>query len=232
MHKNNHNSGTSVQSACAACKHQRKKCSGECKLARYFPADRNREFQCVHKVFGVSNLTKIIYSVNDEESRQKVVDSLIWEASCRQKDPISGSYGEYKRVLDQLKLCTNQTPMQCQNQNQLVQLPHAGIIYRSSSFTTGWNSGGNGLNMDGIINNNALNYDDGNSIIEMDNYRYAPHNFVPSRRNLKQGREVGPVVVPLQQQQQQQQSGFSQQYYLPGNFKLIGFNVKCKVIID
>ncbi|XP_028807812.1 LOB domain-containing protein 2 [Neltuma alba] len=89
-----------THAACAACKHQRKKCSMHCALAPYFPANRNREFQAVHKVFGVSNITKLVKYVK-EEHRRKVVESLIWEAFCRQQDPILGSYGQYKKVYDQ-----------------------------------------------------------------------------------------------------------------------------------
>uniref|UniRef100_A0A0A0LMR3 LOB domain-containing protein n=1 Tax=Cucumis sativus TaxID=3659 RepID=A0A0A0LMR3_CUCSA len=87
--------------ACAACKHQRKKCHETCPLAPYFPAERNREFQAVHKVFGVSNVTKMVKNVREEDKR-KAVDSLIWEAVCRQNDPVLGPYGEYKRVLEEM----------------------------------------------------------------------------------------------------------------------------------
>ena len=234
MQRNNNNSSTtsSVQSACAACKHQRKKCSEDCKLARYFPANRSKEFQAVHKVFGVSNVTKIVQNANDEESRQKVVDSLIWEAFWRQKDPVSGPYGEYQRICEELKLYRSQTLMQNhnhRNQNhQLVQLPgQGGMIYRSSSQPLmGWNNGmntNNGISVSGNEQLDYNNHDNGNnSIVDLDTYSFASH-FVQSPKNLKQEREVGTVVIPLQQQQQQRQqpsinSGFSQQYYIPGKF--------------
>lgn len=87
--------------ACAACKHQRKKCSVNCLLAPYFPATRNREFEAVHKVFGVSNMSKLVKYVKDEERRRMVVESLIWEALCWQDDPILGSYGCYQKLYNQ-----------------------------------------------------------------------------------------------------------------------------------
>ncbi|XP_074359360.1 LOB domain-containing protein 35 [Apium graveolens] len=87
--------------ACASCRHQRKKCVENCVLAPYFGIEKTKEFQAVHKLFGVSNVAKIVKSL-DVEDRQRAVDSLVWEASCRQNDPILGSYGEFKRVLEEL----------------------------------------------------------------------------------------------------------------------------------
>ncbi|KAL7143687.1 hypothetical protein ABFS83_08G208800 [Erythranthe nasuta] len=90
-------------SACASCKHQRKKCTDKCTLAPFFPVEKSREFQAVHKVFGVSNITKIITSLK-EEDRKIAVDSLVWEALCRYKDPVLGPYGDYRRVCEELRL--------------------------------------------------------------------------------------------------------------------------------
>ncbi|TYJ08361.1 hypothetical protein E1A91_A11G069000v1 [Gossypium mustelinum] len=100
-----------VHPACAACKHQRKKCDENCILAPYFPADKCREFQAVHKVFGVSNATKIVRNANSDEDRKKVADSLIWEAFCWQKDPVLGPYGDYRKIYEELSLYKKQSQM-------------------------------------------------------------------------------------------------------------------------
>ncbi|KAL3632297.1 hypothetical protein CASFOL_025281 [Castilleja foliolosa] len=97
----------SSSSACASCKHQRKKCTNKCVLAPFFPVGKTREFQAVHKVFGVSNVTKIITNLKDEE-RKVAVDSLVWEALCRQKDPVLGPYGNYRRICEELRLYKSQ----------------------------------------------------------------------------------------------------------------------------
>ncbi|KAL5860977.1 hypothetical protein ACOSQ3_002288 [Xanthoceras sorbifolium] len=212
MQRSNNNNG--VHPACAACKHQRKKCSDECILAPYFPANRSREFQAVHKFFGVSNVTKIVRNVK-EEDRHKVADSLIWEALSRQKDPVLGPYGEYKRIYEELKLYRN---LQNQNHHQLLQLPgQGGMIYKSGQPLVGWsNEGGFVDNINnGLSYNN--NHDDGNSIVDLDGYCYSSQ-FVQSPKKLKQEREVGSVVnIPLQQQHSI--NGFSQQYYnISGQF--------------
>ena len=70
-----------TQQACAACKHQRKKCKKEtCVLAPFFPASKTKEFEAVHKVYGVCNLQRMIQAVDTREERFILVDSLIWEA--------------------------------------------------------------------------------------------------------------------------------------------------------
>ncbi|XP_047336058.1 LOB domain-containing protein 2-like [Impatiens glandulifera] len=88
--------------ACASCKHQRKKCTESCVLACFFPVERLREFHAVHKVFGVSNVIKMITRLRDLDDRKRAVESLIWEALCRQRDPVLGPYSEFRRVLDEL----------------------------------------------------------------------------------------------------------------------------------
>ncbi|XP_010457753.1 PREDICTED: LOB domain-containing protein 2-like [Camelina sativa] len=100
---NNISNNSSSHQACASCKHQRKKCNNECILSPYYPARKTKEFQAVHKVFGVSNVQKMVRTVR-EEDRTKLSDSLTWEALWRQKDPVLGSYGEYRRVCEELKL--------------------------------------------------------------------------------------------------------------------------------
>jgi hypothetical protein len=209
MQRNSNNNGAQAQvqvqgaqPACAACKHQRKKCTEVCVLAPYFPADRIKEFQAVHKFFGVSNVTKIVKNLKEEE-RRYAVDSLVWEASCRLKDPVLGPYGEYRRVFDELKIYQNQN----QNQNQVIQLPgQGGIGYKVGPGLIGWSTGTNGIQnkvmgigTGGILTGNTLNYihDNGNGIVDSNMYAYPG--------------------VPLQQNSI---SGFNQQYYLPGTINI------------
>ncbi|KAL1812786.1 hypothetical protein ACET3Z_022851 [Daucus carota] len=86
---------------CASCRHQHKKCNESCVLAPYLTLDKNLEFQAVHKVFGVGNVAKIVKSL-DAEDRGRAVESLVWEANCRQNDPVLGSYGEFMRLSEEL----------------------------------------------------------------------------------------------------------------------------------
>lgn len=221
MQKHN-NEVLQTTSACAACKHQRKKCHETCPLAPYFPADRNREFQAVHKVFGVSNVTKMVKNVREEDKR-KAVDSLVWEAVCRQNDPVLGPYGEYKRVLEELKVCKLLT----QNQS-IMNGGQVGLGYKPiMPCLGGWNNSnnknnasGNSINngngIMGIINggvnsNHLFSYlHDNNVSAIIDSSPYSnssTYNLQSPEKlmRLQQDKEISSsIVVPLQQQQQQQ----------------------------
>ncbi|KAL6521632.1 hypothetical protein OROGR_018201 [Orobanche gracilis] len=83
---------SSSYAPCAACKYLRRKCSHECVFAPYFPPDNPQKFSNVHKVFGASNVGKILNELNPNQ-RNDAVNSLAYEAECRIKDPIYGCVG-------------------------------------------------------------------------------------------------------------------------------------------
>ncbi|EPS57303.1 hypothetical protein M569_17516, partial [Genlisea aurea] len=90
--------------ACASCKHQRKKCTENCALAPHFPVGKSREFRAVHKIFGVSNVTKMVTGLQREDDRKSAVESLTWEALCWGRDPVWGPYGAYRRVWEEMRM--------------------------------------------------------------------------------------------------------------------------------
>lgn len=47
-------------SPCAACKLLRRRCTPDCIFAPYFPAHQPHKFASVHKVFGASNVNKML----------------------------------------------------------------------------------------------------------------------------------------------------------------------------
>jgi len=49
-----------TMSPCAACKLLRRRCAKDCVFAPYFPADEPHKFGSVHKVFGASNVNKML----------------------------------------------------------------------------------------------------------------------------------------------------------------------------
>ncbi|BFI14882.1 protein MpASLBD21 [Marchantia polymorpha subsp. ruderalis] len=88
-----HTSGASSSSSpCAACKFLRRKCTAECVFSPYFPADQPLKFANVHRIFGASNVTKILQDL-PESSRADAVTSLAFEAEARMKDPVYGCSG-------------------------------------------------------------------------------------------------------------------------------------------
>ncbi|KDP31190.1 hypothetical protein JCGZ_11566 [Jatropha curcas] len=78
--------------ACAACKYQRRKCSSECPLAPYFPPDQPKMFQNAHKLFGVSNILKIIKDL-DAPQKAEAMRSIIYQANIRDRFPVHGCWG-------------------------------------------------------------------------------------------------------------------------------------------
>ncbi|KAJ8753579.1 hypothetical protein K2173_022820 [Erythroxylum novogranatense] len=78
--------------ACAACKHQRKRCTSECILAPYFPADKHEMFRNAHKLFGVSNIVKILKSVDDSQ-KAEAMTSIIFQSNIRDRYPVHGCLG-------------------------------------------------------------------------------------------------------------------------------------------
>ncbi|KAJ3700697.1 hypothetical protein LUZ61_004402 [Rhynchospora tenuis] len=90
------NSATSVASnsgsPCAACKFLRRKCLPGCIFAPYFPPEEPQKFANVHKIFGASNVTKLLNELLPHQ-REDAVNSLAYEAEARVKDPVYGCVG-------------------------------------------------------------------------------------------------------------------------------------------
>ncbi|KAJ7201729.1 hypothetical protein O6H91_16G006100 [Diphasiastrum complanatum] len=98
-------SSSSSGSPCAACKFLRRKCTPECAFAPYFPPDQPQKFANVHKIFGASNISKIIHELPPHQ-REDAVNSLAYEADARVKDPVYGCVGvisELQRQIAQLQ---------------------------------------------------------------------------------------------------------------------------------
>ncbi|KAE8694839.1 LOB domain-containing protein 21 [Hibiscus syriacus] len=79
-------------SSCAACKLWKRRCTPNCIFAPHFRSDEPKKFAKVHKVFGASNVSKILIEVT-EEQREDIVNSLAYEAEARLRDPVYGCIG-------------------------------------------------------------------------------------------------------------------------------------------
>lgn len=94
---------SSSSSPCAACKLQRRKCTQECIFAPYFPADQPQKFAFIHKVFGASNVAKLLNEL-DVSQREDAVNSLAYEAEMRLRDPVYGCVGCISVLQHKLKM--------------------------------------------------------------------------------------------------------------------------------
>lgn len=92
----------SSSSPCAACKFLRRKCTQECVFAPYFPPDQPQKFAYVHKVFGASNVAKLLNELASNH-REDAVNSLFYEAEARLRDPVYGCVGLISILQHRLK---------------------------------------------------------------------------------------------------------------------------------
>ncbi|XP_048429681.1 LOB domain-containing protein 4-like [Pyrus x bretschneideri] len=88
-------------SPCAACKLLRRRCAQDCVFAPYFPADEPQKFASVHKVFGASNVNKMLQEL-PEHQRSDAVSSMVYEANARVRDPVYGCVGAISSLQQQI----------------------------------------------------------------------------------------------------------------------------------
>ncbi|CAA2969091.1 LOB domain-containing 30-like [Olea europaea subsp. europaea] len=77
-------------SPCGACKFLRRKCVAGCIFAPYFDSEQGAaHFAAVHKVFGASNVSKLLLHVPANKRLEAVV-TICYEAQARLRDPVHG----------------------------------------------------------------------------------------------------------------------------------------------
>ncbi|KAK7342856.1 hypothetical protein VNO80_25812 [Phaseolus coccineus] len=92
---------------CAACKLLRRRCAQDCVFAPYFPADEPHKFASVHKVFGASNVNKMLQELA-EYQRSDAVSSMVYEANARVRDPVYGCVGAISSLQRQVDVLRTQ----------------------------------------------------------------------------------------------------------------------------
>ncbi|CAM8961199.1 unnamed protein product [Rhodiola kirilowii] len=88
-------------SPCASCKLLRRRCAKDCIFAPYFPSDDPHKFAIVHKVFGASNVSKMLQELPLQQ-RADAVSSLVFEANARMRDPVYGCVGAISYLQSQI----------------------------------------------------------------------------------------------------------------------------------
>ncbi|KAF8380418.1 hypothetical protein HHK36_027904 [Tetracentron sinense] len=75
---------------CGACKFLRRRCVTGCVFAPYFDSEQGAaNFAAVHKVFGASNVSKLLLHVPIHKRLDAVV-TICYEAQARLRDPVYG----------------------------------------------------------------------------------------------------------------------------------------------
>ncbi|KAG2320585.1 hypothetical protein Bca52824_013798 [Brassica carinata] len=94
-------------SPCAACKLLRRRCAQDCVFSPYFPADEPQKFANVHRVFGASNVNKMLQELPIHQ-RGDAVSSMVYEANARVRDPVYGCVGAISSLQQQIDLLQGQ----------------------------------------------------------------------------------------------------------------------------
>ncbi|PIA36480.1 hypothetical protein AQUCO_03400401v1 [Aquilegia coerulea] len=82
--------GTGTGSPCGACKFLRRKCAADCIFAPYFCSEQGpARFAAIHKVFGASNVSKLLLHIPIPDRCEAVV-TIAYEAQARIRDPVYG----------------------------------------------------------------------------------------------------------------------------------------------
>ncbi|KAK1412610.1 hypothetical protein QVD17_33995 [Tagetes erecta] len=115
-------------SPCGACKFLRRKCAADCIFAPYFSSEQGpARFAAIHKVFGASNVSKLLLHVPVADRCEAVV-TIAYEAQARIKDPVYGCVAHIF-ALQQQVACL---------QTQLMQMK-AQMVYNPRNIeTTQW----------------------------------------------------------------------------------------------
>ncbi|XP_071737978.1 LOB domain-containing protein 12-like [Rutidosis leptorrhynchoides] len=117
----------SGSSPCASCKLLRRRCAKDCVFAPYFPPDDPHKFAIVHKVFGASNVSKMLQELPVHQ-RGDAVSSLVYEANARMRDPVYGCVGAISYLQNQvsqlqMQLAVAQAEILCIQMQHEPELP-------------------------------------------------------------------------------------------------------------
>ena len=91
---------------CGACKFLRRKCNTGCIFAPHFGSDQGAaRFAAVHKVFGASNVSKLLVHIPMNRRHDAVV-TISYEAQARLSDPVYGCVSTILTLQQQVMLAS------------------------------------------------------------------------------------------------------------------------------
>lgn len=113
--------------SCVACKYLGWSCEGNCVLATCFAPNDLLKFSAVHRIFGASNIVKVLQEL-PEHQRADAVSSMVYEANTRLRDPVYGCAGAICQLQMQVNVLQAQlvkaqaeiVNMQCQQANPVA----------------------------------------------------------------------------------------------------------------
>ncbi|KAH7672569.1 Lateral organ boundaries LOB domain-containing protein [Dioscorea alata] len=124
-------------SPCASCKLLRRRCSKDCIFAPFFPSGDPQKFAIVHKIFGASNVSKMLQELPINQ-RADAVSSLVYEANARMRDPVYGCVGVISYLQNQvsqlqMQLAVAQAEILCMQMQQETSLINQHVLESNSN---------------------------------------------------------------------------------------------------
>ncbi|XVF71967.1 hypothetical protein PTKIN_Ptkin12aG0082700 [Pterospermum kingtungense] len=114
---------TGSGSPCGACKFLRRKCASDCIFAPYFCSEQGpARFAAIHKVFGASNVSKLLLNIPAHDRCEAVV-TIAYEAQARIRDPVYGCVAHIF-ALQQQVACLQAQLIQVKAQNAVISSSH------------------------------------------------------------------------------------------------------------
>ncbi|KAG0488342.1 hypothetical protein HPP92_006913 [Vanilla planifolia] len=93
---------------CGACKFLRRKCTDDCIFAPHFCSqDSSACFAAIHKVFGASNVSKLLQNMPFADRSEAVV-TVAYEAQARLRDPVYGCVAQIFALQQQVAILQGQ----------------------------------------------------------------------------------------------------------------------------
>ncbi|KAK4571733.1 hypothetical protein RGQ29_030226 [Quercus rubra] len=96
-----------ISGRCAACKYLRRRCPSDCIFSPYFPPNDPQRFSCVHRIYGASNVGKMLQQL-PSHLRSQAADTLYFEAQYRLQDPVYGCVGIISQLHQQINSAESQ----------------------------------------------------------------------------------------------------------------------------
>ncbi|KAM6592240.1 hypothetical protein CsatA_014845 [Cannabis sativa] len=141
-------------SPCGACKFLRRKCAVDCVFAPYFCSEQGAaRFAAIHKVFGASNVSKLLLHVPVADRCEAVV-TIAYEAQARIRDPVYGCVAHIFALQQQVTCLQTQLIQAKAQLAQTYNTSNHHQHYGSSSAATNHNHNHNNV----YHNNNNNNY--------------------------------------------------------------------------
>nr|XP_043613384.1 LOB domain-containing protein 20-like [Erigeron canadensis] len=181
-------SGTTSGIPCGACKFLRRKCVNGCIFTPHFTTEQGAAlFAAVHKVFGASNVSKLLMHL-PLQHRHHAVETISYEAQARLSDPVYGCVSTIIALQQQVLALQMELAMV---QNQLInkRLTVANTFQSTSQQPETVSH----LEIQPMYLNDSSASN--NNIIKMDSYDSSLQNFASDHQCLVHSQ---PSIDPLQ----------------------------------